>query len=97
MSASVVGGRPLLTLATPFKLGSVEQFLKDYVKDVNEFDRVKEEEAAIARREAYERRMTPTPPMSALRGSGDTASADRSACVRTPTPGNNTGFHALRS
>ena len=75
----------------------VEQFLTDYVKDVDEFDRVKEEEAAIARREAYERRMTPTPPMSALRGSGDTASADRSACVRTPTPGNNTGFHALRS
>ena len=75
----------------------VEQFLTDYVKDVDEFDRVKEEEAAIARREAYERRMTPTPPMSSLRGSGGTASADRSACVRTPTPGNNTGFHALHS
>ena len=75
----------------------VEQFLTDYVKDVDEFDKMKEEEATNARREAYERRMTPTPPMSALRGAGgDATSGDRSHCVRTPTP-DSSGFQALRS
>jgi hypothetical protein len=75
----------------------VEQFLTDYVKDVDEFDKMKEEEATNARREAYERRMTPTPPMSALRGAGgDASGGDRSHCVRTPTP-DSSGFHALRS
>ena len=69
---------------------TVDQFLTEYVQDVNEWDNVREREAALARRKSLERRMTPTPTMSVLwpgsSGMGDRSDSSRSMNVRTPTP-----------
>jgi len=77
---------------------TVDQFLTDYVKDVDEFDKANEEQVNASQQVACEQRMTPTPPMYSVRAgvgsfrSGDSKSTSldpdrsRSLSVRTPTP-----------
>jgi len=62
-----------------------DNFLSEYVRDVQDFDQAREREFILAQVEANQSRHTPTPLLNGRNMAG--IESDRSWNVRTPTPG----------